>query len=137
MRSANELARLQRRHAVTFHDIRSPGEPANNALPATDTGMDFQWPPGCAIRVQTGPKPGKGRKVELHLEFDPASIAPEKLKIYVNSVQCAPKAGSAAPVMVYEVPAEIMADEAQVVEVVGGKARDFSIVRVEVDIAAG
>jgi hypothetical protein len=137
MRSANELARLQRRHAVTFHDIRSPGEPANNALPATDTGMDFQWPPGCAIRVQTGPKPGKGRKVELHLEFDPASIAPEKLKIYVNSVQCAPKAGSAAPVMVYEVPAEIMADEAQVVEVVGGKAREFSIVRVEVDIAAG
>jgi hypothetical protein len=135
MRSAAELAGLPRVHAVTFHDVRAPGEPADNALPATDTGKDFQWPPGCAIRVQTGPKPESGRRLELLLEFDPSSVAPEKLKIHVNSVLCESRPGSASPVMVYDVPAEIMTDEAQVVEVVGGEQGDFTILRVELTVA--
>jgi hypothetical protein len=135
MQSLPTLAALGRRHAVTFHDVRAPGEPADAALPATDTGKDFQWPPGCAIRVQTGPKPEPGRKVELELEFDPASLPPEKLKIYVNSALCIRKTGGTAAVQTYEVPAEAVADEAQLVEVIGTEPGKCVIVRVELTVA--
>jgi len=132
MRSAAALAALPRRHAVTFHDVRAPGEPADNALPAGDTGKDFQWPPGFAFRVQTGPKPAAGRKVELHLEFDPASTGQDLLKVYANSRRLAPAANAQAPVLAYAIPVEAMEDEAQVVEIVGAEPAKCSIVRVEI-----
>ena len=132
MRSAAALAALPRRHAVTFHDVRAPGEPADNALPAGDTGKDFQWPPGFAFRVQTGPKPAAGRKVELHLEFDPASTGQDLLKVYANSRRLAPAANAQAPVLAYAIPVDAMEDEAQVVEIVGAEPAKCSIVRVEI-----
>lgn len=132
MRSAAALAALPRRHAVTFHDVRAPGEPADNALPAGDTGKDFQWPPGFAFRVQTGPKPAAGRKVELHLEFDPASTGQDQLKVYANSRRLAPAANAQAPVLAYAIPVDAMEDEAQVVEIVGAEPAKCSIVRVEI-----
>lgn len=137
MRSAAELAGLPRVHAVTFRDVRAPGEPADHALPATDTGVDFQHLPGCAIRLQTGPRPAAGRRVELLLEFEAGSVAPEKLQVYVNTTACVPKPGAVAPLMTYDVPAAILEDEAQVVEVVGGEPKSYRIVRVELTVAAG
>lgn len=132
MQKIETLDALPRTHAVTYHDIRAPGEPRVNALPATNTQADMPWPPGCAFRIQTGPKP-EGRAVEVLLEFAPDSIAPEKAKIYVNSVLCPPKAGASGNVHTYAVPAESLLDEAQVVDVVA--ADPFTIVRVELAIA--
>lgn len=132
MRSAGALAALPRRHAVTFHDVRAPGEPADAALPAGDTGKDFQWPPGFAFRVQTGPKPAAGRKVEVHLEFDSASTGQDQLKVYANSRLLAPASTTQASVRAYVIPVEAMEDEAQVVEIVGAEPAKCSIVRVEI-----
>lgn len=135
MRSVEALAALPRRHAITFHDVRAPGEPADNALPAGDTGKDFQWPPGFAFRVQTGPKPGPGRKVELHLEFDTASTGQDKLKVFANSRQLTPVSSAQPPVLAYAIPVEAMEDEAQVLEVVGAEPAKCSIVRVEIMVS--
>lgn len=132
MRSVEALAALPRRHAVTFHDVRAPGEPADHALPAGDTGKDFQWPPGFAFRVQTGPKPGADRRTELHLEFDQASTGIEQLKVYLNSRKLELTSGAKAPTLTYAIPAEAMEEEAQVVEIVGAEPAKCSIVRVEI-----
>lgn len=137
MRSAEELIKLPRVHAVTYRDVRAPGEAADHALPARDPGEDFQHPPGCAIRVQTGPKPTKVQAVELSLEFAVDSVEPAKLHVYVNSVACAAKPGTTAPLMTYDVPAEILEDEAQVVEVVGGAPNSYHLVRVELAVDGG
>lgn len=104
-------------------------------LPAGDTGKDFQWPPGFAFRVQTGPKPAPGRKVELHLEFDPASTGHEKLKVYANSRLLTPLATAQAPVLAYGLPTDAMEDEAQVIEIVGAEPAKCSIVRVEIVVS--
>ncbi len=136
MGDATALAALPRIHAITYCDVRAPGDGADHALPATDSGVDFQWPPGCSLRIQTGPRPTNDRRVELRLEFDGSSVAPEKLSVYLNSRACAVKPGTVAPQMSYVVPTNILEDEAQVVEVVGGAARSFRIVRAELHIGA-
>jgi hypothetical protein len=134
MREAQALAALHRVHAVTYRDVRATGDGPDHVLPATDSNADFQWPPGCAIRIQTGPKPASNRRVELLLEFEAGSVTPEKLNVYVNSTACNLKTGAAAPRMIYEVPTQILEDEAQVVEVVGGEPMSYRIVRVELAI---
>jgi len=134
LQSETALAAQPRLHAVTFHDIRAPGEAADNALPATDTGKDFQWPPGCAIRVATGPRP-VGRAVELRVGYGPQTAAPEKLRIFVNSTEVAPAAGAAGLDRVYPLPEAVLQDEAQVVEVISPKGTVFSIERLEIYVA--
>lgn len=134
--SADRLARLARTHAVTFRDVRAPGEAPEFALPHASAGRrDMPWPPGCAFRIPTGPQP-VGRAVELTLEFDPATASPERLEVYLNGQRLPPAAGPAAAVLVYAVPGELMQDEAQVVEVVNRDNAAFTIVRVEIAIAA-
>lgn len=117
------VARLPRRHAVTYRDTRAPGEPADNSLPATGNL--------CQFRLQTGPKP-VGRAVEVLLELEPLGegelAAPE---VRVNSVLCPPPARQASTVFVYSVPGEALTDEETVVEASGSAMR---IVRVEVII---
>lgn len=134
MRSADELAKLPRIHAVTYRDTRAPGEPADAALPVGDHGGDFQWPPGCQIRVQTGPKPAAGRTVELVLEFSAETVAPGKLRVFVNTAACALKPGATGLALTYAVPAAILEDEAQVVEVIGDTPGSFKVVRVELSV---
>jgi len=134
LQSEATLAAQPRLHAVTFHDIRAPGEPTDNALPATDTGADFQWPPGCAIRIATGPKP-VGRAAELRVEFSRDTAAPEKLRLYVNSTECPEAAGSTGLIRSYPLAATLLQDEAQVVEVIAPKAVAFKIVRLEIFVA--
>ncbi len=135
MRDVAELEQLARRHAVTYHDVRAPGEPRDNALPATDHQRDMPLPSGCAFRLQTGSKP-KGRSIRLLLEFEPGGIAPSELKVYVNSVPCALRAVSGHSVATYDVPCELMQEEAQVVDVVGGEPAAYTIVRVEMSVSA-
>jgi len=141
-RRALTLDLLPRTHGVTYRDIRAPGEPPDSALPADDRRQDMPWPPGCAFRVQTGPKP-VGRAVELKLEFTPDTIAPKNARVFVNGVECHPRIlppgaapGSAGRVCVYALPDEILQDEAQVVEVQPRGSEHFTIVRVEISIAA-
>lgn len=135
LQSAAGLAAEPRLHAVTYHDVRAPGEPADNALPAVDTGEDFPWPPGCALRVVTGPKP-VGRAVELRLEFAPSTVAPEQLRVFVNSTECPPSAGVSGPTRRYPVPESVLQDEAQVVEIVTPPGvPPFKLVRLEMFVA--
>ncbi len=133
LQSAATLAAQPRLHAVAYRDVRAPGEPADNALPATDLRQDFQWPPGCAFRIQTGPKP-VGRSVELRLEFAAPSDA-DKLRIFVNSVECPANGGGAGQLRTYPVPEAALQDEAQVVEIVSAKGTTFKVVRVELFVA--
>jgi len=137
LQSAASLAAEPRLHAVTYHDVRAPGEPADNALPAVDSGEDFPWPPGCALRVVTGPKP-VGRAAELRLGFAPTTVAPDQLRVFVNSTECPPAAGSAGLDRRYPVPESAMQDEAQVVEIVTPPGvPPFKLVRLELFVAGG
>ncbi len=133
LQSEAALAAQPRLHAVTFHDIRAPGEPADNPLPATDTRQDFQWPPGCAIRIATGPKPA-GRAAELRIEYDAATVGSEKLRVFVNSTECPATPGGHGPGRTYPVPNAVLQDEAQVVEVVSAPEASYHIVRLELFI---
>ncbi|MBS0632525.1 MAG: hypothetical protein JSS11_11465 [Verrucomicrobia bacterium] len=129
LRSAATLAAQPRLHAVTFHDVRAPGDPADAALPATDTRADFPWPPGCAIRIATGPKPTTD--AELHLQFT-ADSTPEKVRLFINSRELpAPTAPG-----IYKVPAALLQDEAQVIEIVSAPGTKFSVTRVELSVPA-
>jgi hypothetical protein len=129
LQSVETLAAQPRLHAVAFRDVRAPGEPADNALPAGDSGVDFPWPPGSAVRIQTGPKP-TGRTSELRVQFGEASEV-AKVRVFVNSTECAPAAGGTGLQRSYPVAAELMQDEAQVVEFVSPKGTPFKVVRLE------
>jgi hypothetical protein len=135
LQSAGSLAAEPRLHAVTYHDVRAPGEPADNALPAVDSGEDFPWPPGCAVRIVTGPKP-VDRAVELRLEFAASTVAPEQVRIFVNSTECQPVAGVTGLNRRYTVPGPVLQEEAQVVEIVTPPGvPPFKLVRVELFVA--
>jgi hypothetical protein len=124
MASLEKLDKLPRRHAVTFRDVRAPGEPADAPLPATGRL--------CALRLQTGPKPA-GRPVELLLELDgPAGNEPPKAR--VNGILCPAPKPSDGHAFVYAVPDEALADEAHVIEVEAGGAGAMKIVRVEFSV---
>ncbi len=135
MQSEALLDRLPRAHAVTYRDIRAPGEPADNALPATDHKQDMPWPPGCAFRLATGPKP-QGRKTALTIEFAPGSRDPGTVRVFVNGTECHPRPAAVGLTYAYPVPAEGLQDEAQVVEVLPHPGAPFTIVRLELAIAA-
>ena len=119
MRSAEELAKLPRRHPVTYRDVRAPGEPNDDPLPATGTL--------CSFRLHTGPKPA-GRKVELLLELAESSQAASPSEVRANGVVC-PPAGQEGRAFTYTVPDAALADEAHVVEVAAGTP--VTLVRVE------
>ncbi|QYM78151.1 hypothetical protein K0B96_12635 [Horticoccus luteus] len=135
LQSAAGAAALARVHAITYRDIRAPGEPADAAFPATDHHTDFQWPPGCALRVQTGPVPEAGRAVALTMEFGPDSAGPDKLRVYLNATELAPAAGSQGALRTYPIPHSLLQDEAQVVEIVSGKDAAFTVQRLEISVA--
>ena len=135
MQAEASLDRLPRISAVTYRDIRAPGEPADNALPAVGRKQDMPWPTGCAFRLATGPKP-VARQVDLTIEVAPGAAPPEKLRVFVNSVECQPRPGLRGLIYTYSVPDEILQDEAQVVEVQPRGDAAFTIVRLEMAIAA-
>lgn len=134
MKDASALEKLSRRHAITYRDVRAPGEPLDNALPATDLQNDMPSPSGCALRINTGPKP-VDRKVELLLEFDPERADPASSKVYVNSIECGLKGAVIDGVARYAVPCDQLENESQVIDIIGGEAKAFTIVRAEISIA--
>jgi len=136
MQTAVNLERLARTHAITFHDVRAPGEAANAALPGVDTRQDFQWPPGCAFRVQSGPKPGGHRRVELLLELAAAPAASSEIQVYLNSQLLTLNGTTPEKIMRYPVSTLSIEDEAQVVELVAGPDVKFQVLRVELSFSA-
>lgn len=136
LQNASAIAALARVHAITFRDIRAPGEAADAALPATDRHTDFQWPPGCALRIQTGPVPEAGRAVALRMEFGPGSAGPDKMRVFVNATEVPPAADSAGAMRAFPLPHDVLQDEAQVVEIVSAKDTAFTVQRVEISVAA-
>ncbi len=134
MGDVSSLEILPRRHAITYRDVRAPGEALDNALPATDLQNDMPSPSGCALRIKTGPKPVE-RVVELLLEFDPKGAGADSLRVHVNSMKCPLIEVSADGVARFKVPCEHLVDESQVIDIIGGEAKAFTIVRAEMSIA--
>jgi hypothetical protein len=122
MASRQTLDRLPRTHAVTYRDVRAPGEPPDNPLPATGSQ--------CAFRLQTGPKP-IGRKAEVILELESTRgsdlSAPT---IRVNGTSC-PSPSKQDTAFVYRVPEEARTDEIHVIEATGASGQAMKILRVE------
>ena len=133
--TSKKLEPLARTHAVTYRDIRAPGDPTEFTLPGTDPRKDMPWPSGCAIRLPTGPQP-VGRAVKLMIEFAPGTTAPEKLNVYVNSVKFTAQPSPTGLEYSYVIPSTAMQDEAQVIEITGDQGALFSVLRLEMAIAA-
>lgn len=133
MRSLVESAARERVHAITYHDVRAPGEPLGNALPATDLKWDQPSPGGFDFRIQTGPKPEPGRTVELRVGWRQPSPDAAVVRTYVNGHQVKLRAVQDG-MWVYDVPTEILEDEAQVIEF--EDPGQITVVQLELVIAA-
>jgi hypothetical protein len=120
MASIEALDRLPRRHAVTYRDVRAPGEPSDNPLPASGGILSF--------RLQTGPKP-VGRDAEVLLGVQPADTPAPELRVNGTLCPAPSKEGDAA--FRYAVPGDALADGAHVVEATATEGKPLTIVRVE------
>ena len=120
MSSLDELDKLPRRHAVTYRDVRAPGEPADASLPASGNILAF--------RLQTGPEPA-GRDVSVLLELEGEQVAAPELR--VNGTLCPAPQKQSDAVFVYPVPEKALADEAHVVEAAAPGGNPMKITRVE------
>ncbi len=128
-----KVAAQERVHAITYHDVRAPGEPAGNALPATDLKWDQPSAPGFAFRVQTGSTPEAERKVRLEIEWAQPVPSPATVRTYLNAHRLT-LAEAVEGVWRFDVPAGALEDEAQVIEIeTPGKD---TVVRVELHVAA-
>jgi hypothetical protein len=132
MASESALAGLPRTHAVTYRDFRAPGEPSDAALPAGWHGEDMPWPSGCAFRVATGPKPEAPS--ELRLGLAPRTVRPARLEVHVNGVRVAGRWNAETRVLSFALPAGILEDEAQVVQVYAPGGDDFAVDSVEIAV---
>lgn len=131
LRGGGDRLQHPRTHAVTFRDVRAPGEPAAHLLPAWDSKENFQWPPGCVIRIRTGPPPEAAQAVKLTLEFSQVPSSPQSLSVYGNSHKLLLESFDGC-VATYAIPGVIMEEEAQVLELVDESP--FKVVRVEIAI---
>jgi hypothetical protein len=96
MSSLQELQKLPRRHAITWRDIRAPGEQYAPPLPATGQRLAFELP--------TGPPPGEGAAVRLELQAKAEAKAPA---VHVNDVACKlqdTKANERGVLFIYTMP---------------------------------
>ncbi len=89
--SVDTLKSLARRHAVTFPQVRAPGEPDRAVLPLPlrlpKLGADFgRMEETLTLRISIGPGPKTGRAI-LRLGFGPnvAPAAVEGLEVRVNT----------------------------------------------------
>ena len=117
------LSALPRRHAVTYRDVRAPGEPDDNPLPATGN-----W---CEFRLQTGPRPD-GRQVSVLIETpkpEGEQAAPPAVR--VNGVPCRLSETQDPKTFIYAVPASAFADEAHVLQVAPASGTSITVTRVE------
>ncbi len=127
MAGRESLDALARTHAVTYRDVRAPGEPADNPLPATGSQ--------CAFRLQTGPRP-VGRKAEVTLELEtPKERELSPPSVRVNGVPC-PLRSREKNVFIYPVPEAARSEEVHVIEASAGSSDTMKIIRVEFTISA-
>jgi len=126
-----EIEKQQRTHAVTFRDIRAPGEPAMHALPAWDSRENFQWPPGCLLRVSTGKLPRAGFSARLRLKFDRVPSEISLLKIFCNGRLLAQAVPLSEMEYGYDVPVDHLEEGAQLFELVSDDT--FRVIQVEID----
>lgn len=133
LRTLPEVAARERVHAITYHDVRAPGEPNGNALPATDLKWDQPSPGGFGLRVQTGPKPEAGRKVVLEIEWANPVPPADAVRTYLNAHKLE-LFEAVDGIWRFTVPTDLMEHEAQVVEIeTPGKD---TVVRCELHVTA-
>lgn len=128
MASVESLDLLPRRHLLTYHDTRAPGEASNEMLPQTGTLATF--------RLATGPKP-VGRPVSVVLGFalpqdKAAHFTPPRVR--VNSVFCTAIPQVHGSSVVYPVPEEALGDEVHAIEVESANDRPLTVNWVEMSI---
>jgi hypothetical protein len=127
MRGIEQLGKLPRRHAVTYRDVRAPGEPEDDPLPATGAILPF--------RLQTGPKP-VGRAVSALIELQPGEQEVAAPSLRVNGTPCAEGEKQEGAALVYAVPPAALANGVTVVEATAADGRPITIARVELAIDA-
>lgn len=140
------LARLPRRHPVTYPQVFAPGESARAVLPVPlrmpCIGVAFgRMEENITLRLAIGPKP-VGGSVCLQLGFsaDTPALAAAAMTVRVNQVICAPRHDRPAPfatapvdllrdfvhgappaeaaqVLLYEVPLQALLNDVNVVEI--------------------
>lgn len=125
MQGIDKLRKLARRHAVTYRDVRAPGEPADDPLPATGAILPF--------RMQTGPKP-IGRDVEVLTEVAPGGEEVAAPSLRVNGTPCSAGEPQEPNAFAYAVPPAALADGVTVVEATAADAKPITVTRVEVGI---
>ena len=142
MRSLDTLAKLPRRHLVTYRQITAPGElmsrnphveAAKNQASELGPGEFYLPAQGehLAFRLQTGPRP-TGRKVSLVIGIedgaDGDSPAPAVL---VNDVSCPPRETSRGRgTFTYDVSEDALSDEEHVIEVMANLLSGPTVVKV-------
>lgn len=129
MTSLEALSQLPRRHILTYDDTQAPGELRKEALPFTGALGIF--------RLQTGPRP-EGRRIHVVLGFQiptdkPALFAPPQVR--VNAQLLPGIAQVQGQTVMYETPADLMADEQTVIEVEDPDDKPFTLTWVEVAVA--
>lgn len=118
VRGLDSIAPHPRSYMVTFKDHYAPGEPAASLLPAKNPKTNLPWPPGCLIRLRTGPIPEKGTSLRLQLTFSSPPASWEQLSVYLNGRKLSPPESVTDGVAVHCLPVEGMEEEVQVLEFV-------------------
>lgn len=126
MRSLDTLAKLPRRHVVTWRDIIGAGEQYRAPLPATGLNLSFQLP--------TGPAPGPQAKVALELTVNvPAGTTVTPPAAQVNGTDCAFQSRQDLPdhtaLLTYTVPPTALPGNSR--DTITVKAADAQAVRVD------
>lgn len=136
LRDREAIAREPRTYAVTFRDVRAPGEGAGNILPARDSKENFPWPPGCLVRVKTGKRPVGEWRVFLKVTFDGLVEYQHELAVYGNGKQLVLEdQANGCDSRVYRFPIDLFEDEVQVIEFVSEAS--LSVVGVELNLEKG
>lgn len=126
MSTLANLARLPRRHVMTYRDIIGPGEKYKAPLPVEGASLSFRLP--------TGPKPPDTWQAELFLGFDPAPAANGTFpRVSVNDQPCEVRQGAVVP---YRIPiAALTGSGSEHIAVVSPDGAPLRVVHVEVRLA--
>lgn len=130
--SPEALAQLPRRHAVTWREIRAPGESFTNPLPASGKSMRYSLP--------LGPKPGAGIGVRVEIVIgNAAEMEHAAPTVRLNGWTCR-LAGETAEEdrrrLVFEAGADaVKGDNADVIDISAAAGLEIKVFGVEVRIA--
>jgi hypothetical protein len=132
VRSLETITPHPRSHKVTFKDHYAPGEAAASLLPATDPKSNLPWPPGCLLRLRTGPLPESGSAALLQLTYSTPPVPWDQHSVYLNGRKLFAPESVTDGIAIHRVPLEWMEEEVQILEFVS--ATPFLLAAVDLDL---